>query len=294
MLIALLSIMFMHHKNKKIYEYLVVFSLIISFIPYHIYYLRDTPMFYDLLVIVGTLIVLQISTDAKYTNRIIVLLIGLNMMFTSQRFFEANGFHLIDNILMAIATGILASGLLEIYFDTDKRKSRTKIRKNVLHDFLMIIEEVSKELYRSHCSLNGADDNFHYVKYEKFSEEFQSCCEDVEMMKSLLHDNLLFELKELYKETTRIYAEKIVLLKDDVFTHKELEALYAFSLDLECINSVDENEIALKWLASFHDYLCELCEHVEEVKKLVDTFGKTEPVSVYEFGTMKQKWVYED
>ena len=173
----------------------------------------------------------------------------------------------------------------------DKKKKRLKTRIDVLHDILENIENFSKELYYSYCKLNRIESDFRYINYAEFVNNFQQYCKNNPNINELMHEDLLYEVEILQKEVSILDESKVAFLTEGVFTHNEMEAIHYFNDDLKHSLSTDEEKRATIIVTHIHEWLSDLCENIKEINDLVESFGKDELVSVYEFGTLKQIWV---
>ncbi|MCL2847005.1 MAG: hypothetical protein FWE38_04935 [Firmicutes bacterium] len=291
-LICIFYIMQERTRNK----HLVAGSVILLVLPIYIYYALGQPFFADLMVITATLYIFSVAKSLKYQDRILLLLFGINAIIASENYLPGENLAVVRNVIFAVATGIIAAGVLQIFNDIQHYSKRKERRATEIEITLLIVESVVETLYCNFQETVNKDDDpdFRFVEYEKFEKELAEYIKKPKAkIAQILDDDLQFELKHLAEEAQRIYDEKRQIIRDKTFTDDEIEEIYRLHIVatriLESIESKQQIQAGGK-IIQFLSILRSLEDSFLEFDDLVNRFGKIKDRAMYPVGGGRIKW----
>ncbi len=282
----LLTLFNQYNKLTKYLKPILSFLAIILILPLYIYYFANQPYFWDLIILVFTLFIFFCFKQTKYKYAVVLILLGINLIMISAKFY--NIINLLYNLLFAIGTGILATGICNIFIIIENRKKKKNERMIYLDTILFALSELMETLYNDLSKKLHCKEEFEYIKYEEFKTK---CLKLLNNKRSkfinLLSTDTLDNLNFLSKETMDVYKNKKYLMSEGVFKEDELEELYRlYSVPKQIFEKYQQNsnkDVKVK-LILFFEVLHTLSKSIPEVDDLINRFGKEKVFAEYKVG----------
>ena len=282
----LLTLFNQYNKSTKYLKPILSFLAIILILPLYIYYFANQPYFWDLIILVFTLFIFFCFKQTKYKYAVVLILLGINLIMISAKFY--NIINLLYNLLFAIGTGILATGICNIFIIIENRKKKKNERMIYLDTMLFALSELMETLYNDLCKKLHCTEAFEYIKYEEFKTKFLKLLNNKRSkVINLLSADTLDNLNFLSKETMDVYKNKKYLMSEGVFKEDELEELYTlYSVPKQIFEKYQQNsnkDVKIK-LVLFFEVLHTLSKSIPEVDDLINRFGKEKVFAEYKVG----------
>lgn len=280
--------------SKKILKLVyVIIGVIISF-PTYYFACINQPFFWDLIIVFFTLACYFLCYKTKYKYVALLILLGLNILIVGQKM-ESMELNVLYDICFAIGTGLIATGIGNIFIISKNNKKIKNLRLKELDDFNIYIENVVENLFydTSKC-LKIAINDFNYINYDEFLISLEGFLKrkNSNLIK-ILSENSKDAFKELSQFSKELYDKKRYYCSNGIFSDSEIEEFYRiYSVPKAILEYVNEgnNKGAKEKLLLFFYVLKTLSRYFPEIDDNINQFGKDKIFVEYEVGSMKMVW----
>jgi|GEM_PF-6563182 len=116
-----------HYKRRKskkfmIRKYAIVTPIIVVGLVLLIIFGRHLIFFEDVIIVTITIFAYKIAKDLNYYNTVLLILLGINLLVVSDTFLDPDTRW--SNVLFAISTGIIVTGVINMFSDLRKYYER--------------------------------------------------------------------------------------------------------------------------------------------------------------------------
>ena len=278
-------------KNLKLIVRLIGITLALSLYCIFAY---GKPFFYDILIVFVTIILYFCFAKTQYKYISLLLLLGVNLIIIGQKFNSAE-LKVINDILFAFGTGIVVTGVCNIFVMVENKKKLIKERQYEIDVILFFLKDLMEAVYDNlHKPAKCKESEFYYINYDKFKNNtIKYLDKKNEDVLKVLDQNVIYELESTSKQLLELYNNRRYFIINNIFTEDEIEELYRmYSVPKSIIEDYNnqDNDKLKSHLKSLFDVYDTLYKTVPEIEDLINQFGKDKIPVEYEVGTMKPVW----